>query len=148
MATIEDELAQLAADRGPGDTAGGPPPAPAAAALVAADAVDDPDQIICVRAYPFADEPDSRNPWTEGRWQWRFRGGRDGDRTDSAARAAAFIADMHGLGPLRLPSGREVMSVFVLQQVPIPLGRDAAGRYEHTVNTRVEYVDATAHRPA
>lgn len=113
-------------------------------AIVLGDVIPAPGELLAVRAYDTGGEPDSRLPYSEPFIQWRVRGG--DDERSSRLRAAALWDDLHGAGPVTLPGGVFVMSIVCTHADPIPLGRDEAGRHEHTVNTRIEYVHPSTHR--
>lgn len=113
-------------------------------AIVLGDVIPAPGELLAVRAYDTGGEPDSRLPYSEPFIQWRVRG--TADERSSRLRAQALADDLHGAGPVELPNGVFVMSVICTRADPVPLGRDEAGRHEHVVNTRIEYVRATAHR--
>lgn len=141
-----DGLGRWAAERGHGvyrpDTAY----VDGEVAIVLGDVVPTPDDMLAIRPYPSGPEPDSRLPYDEPYVQWRIRGG-PGESL-SRARALALRADLHGAGPLTLPGGLLVMSIIVTHPGVVPLGRDDAGRYEHTVSCRIDHVDASPLRPA
>jgi len=138
-----DGLARWAALLGHGVYRPDTPYAAGEVAIVLGDVVPQPEELLALRVYGGA-EPDSRLPYSEPSVQWRVRG--TADELSSRTRALALWDDLHGAGPVELPGGVFVMSVICLQADPIPLGRDDAGRHEHTVNTRIDYVRESSHR--
>lgn len=110
---------------------------PGEVAIVLGDVTPEPGELLAIRPYMSGVEPDSRLPYDEPYVQWRVRGG-SGEGT-SRARALALRGDLHGAGPLVLPNGLLTMSIIVTHSGVIPLGRDDNGRYEHTVNCRVDH---------
>lgn len=150
MSGLLEGLALLAAELGHGVYRVGEPYVAGEVALVLGDAPPIPDRLVAIRAYPSGPEPDARLPFTEAYVQLRVRG--SADESDSRDRAQALYSDLHGRGRarVRLASGDDlvVMSIIATTSGPIPLGRDEAGRHEHTVNVRVDHVDPTSQRPA
>lgn len=114
---------------------------PGEVAIVLGDIVPASGELLAIRPYMSGMEPDARLPFDEPFVQWRVRGGPG--MTGSRRRALDLADDLHGAGPLTLPNGVLVLSIIATHSGVVPLGRDDAGRYEHTVNTRVEY-----HRPS
>lgn len=144
--SLLEGLAQWAAAEGHGVYRRGAVYGPDEVGIVLDDVVPAPARLLVLRPYLAGLEPDTELPYSEPYVQWRFRGG--ADRTDSADRAQRFWDEAHGAGPLTLPNGVIVMSIACTHPDPIPIGRDEAGRHEHTVNTRIDYVRPTTHRPA
>lgn len=115
-------------------------------AIVLGDVIPEPGELLALRVYDTGGEPDSRLPYSEPFVQFRVRG--TVVESSSRLRAAALWDDLHGAGPVELPGGVFVMSMVCTHPDPIPLGRDDAGRHEHTVNARIEYLRVTGNRPA
>ncbi|GAA3122240.1 minor capsid protein [Streptomyces rectiviolaceus] len=90
-----------------------------------------------------AAEQDSRDGYDVRSLQVRVRG--------TAARGLppprrGPVGVLHGLGGLELPDGTWLV-LAVAQQTPAPIGTDASGRHEHTVNVRLGVANPTPHRP-
>ena len=92
-----------------------------------------------------AGERDSRNGYDVRSLQVRVRG--TADPRVSRRRAEALYGALYGLAGLELPDGTWLV-LAVAQQTPAPLGTDASGRHEHTVNFRLDVANPTPHRPA
>lgn len=88
-------------------------------------------------------EPDARVPVDEPSLQVRVRGG--ADPRLSRARARSIFDALHGLTRTALPDGTWL--VLCVGSLPSPIGKDANGRHEHTVNFRLTVGAPTAHRP-
>ncbi|MFJ1708574.1 minor capsid protein [Kitasatospora sp. NPDC088346] len=101
-----------------------------------------PDRAVQLSLYG-AGEPDALNGWDERALQVRVRG--TADPRISRARAEAIYEALHGLAGIELPGGTWLV-LCVAQQTPSPIGIDATGRHEHTVNFRLD-VEATTNRP-
>ncbi len=146
MTALVEGLAQFLADLGHGVYRTGTPYQPGEIAIVLGDTTPKPDQLLAIRAYQSGPEPDSKLPFAEPYVQLRVRG--TSDEASSRVRAQALYDDLHGLGATSLPGGVIVMSIVAVQTGPIPLGRDEAGRHEHTVNVRIDHHAPTVLRPA
>lgn len=140
-----DGLARWLAEAGHGTYRVGSAYAPGEVAIVFDDVIPDPARLLVLRRYLSGGEPDSLLPYSEPFVQLRIRGA-TGERGETFARAKALWSDLHGLGPVELPGGVIVMSIICTHPDPLPIGRDEAGRYEHTLNIRIDHVDATEHR--
>lgn len=103
-----------------------------------------PDVAVALTLYADGTEPDSLLPYDEPRMQVRVRGGTD-PRT-SRALCAAIRSELHGLGPITLPDGTELILSVCLQGAPASLGQDENRRHEHVANFRMEIHNPTAHR--
>lgn len=150
-AALLDGLARWLATRGHGVYRPSSTYTAGETAIVLYDSIPEPTRLVVLRPYPAGAEPDSRLPFDEPFVQVKVRGG--ADAADSSALAEALYADLHGLGPVRLPgpAGPEngpLLLLVVAQQQPAPLGRDEVGRYQHVFNIRAEVARPTAHRPA
>lgn len=131
-------LAAWAAELGHGAYRPDTPYVDGEVAIVLGDVIPNPDELLAIRPYPSGVEPDSRLPFDEPYVQWRVRGG--AGEADSRRRALALRADLRRAvrpTPLLLPNGVLVLSMVVTHTGVIPLGRDDAGRYEHTVSARI-----------
>ncbi|MFJ8334575.1 minor capsid protein [Streptomyces sp. NPDC094437] len=91
-----------------------------------------------------AGEQDARNGYDVRSLQVRVRG--TADPRVSRRRAEALYGALHGLAGLELPDGTWLV-LAVAQQTPAPLGTDASGQHEHTVNFRLDVANPTPHRP-
>ena len=144
--SLLEGLAQLAQSHGHGVYRRGAPYDVDEVAISLSGVIPTPDRLLVITAYQGGPEPDSKLPFDEPYIQWRIR-----DRADEAAsreRARALYDDMHGRGVTVLSNGVLILSVIATNAGPIPLGRDDAGRFEHTVNTRIEFHNPTVLRPA
>ncbi|MEU2179719.1 minor capsid protein [Streptomyces thermolilacinus] len=90
-----------------------------------------------------AGEQDARNGYDTRSLQVRVRG--TADPRTSRRRAEALYGALHGLAGLELPDGSWL--VLAAAQAPAPIGTDASGRHEHTVNVRLDVANPTTHRP-
>ncbi|MFI5686786.1 minor capsid protein [Streptomyces sp. NPDC051636] len=90
-----------------------------------------------------AGEQDARNGYDTRSLQVRVRG--TADPRTSRCRAEALYGALHGLAGLELPDGTWL--VLAAAQAPAPIGTDASGRHEHTVNVRLDVANPTTHRP-
>lgn len=103
----------------------------------------EPDAITSLWLY--GGEPaDGRNPWEFPRLQVRVRGTKDA--SDTGDRADDIYSELHALGPLELPTGVWLQYSYSPQSGPVPLGPDANGRPEYTVNFQLDIDRATEHR--
>lgn len=103
-----------------------------------------PDEAVALTIYDGGGEPDSLLGYDEPRMQVRVRGTRD--PRVSRARCHAIRSELHGLGPVVLPGGTELILSVCLQPAPASLGVDANQRHEHVANFRMEIRAVTAHR--
>ena len=106
---------------------------------------DAPDRAIALYQYP-GEPPDPLLPFDEIRIQVSVRGGED--PTVSRDRAQAIYGQMHGLGPLALPTGLWLQLCLAVQSGAVALGTDGNGRHTHVVNLNLSITNPTAHRPA
>ncbi|THA82724.1 minor capsid protein [Streptomyces sp. A0592] len=102
-----------------------------------------PDQCVVLTGYG-GPEPDSLLPYDQPRVQIRVRG--TTDPRVSRRRAKAIRSELHGLGPVILPDGTNVISCHALQAAPESLGADDNRRFEHVVNFEFETRETTVHR--
>jgi hypothetical protein len=104
---------------------------------------DRPDGCVVLTLYG-GPEPDSKLGYDEPSLQVRTRGTRD--PRVSRQRNEAVRDELHGLGPITLPDGTELISSIANQAVPASIGVDANGRHEHVCNYRLEVRSLTKHR--
>ncbi|MET9954210.1 minor capsid protein [Streptomyces sp. NPDC006339] len=104
-----------------------------------------PDEAVALSIYDDRTESDSLLPYDEPRVQVRVRG--TTDPRVSRRRCAAIRSHLHGLGPVVLPDGTNLILSVAIQAAPGSLGVDASGRHEHVVNFRMEIRQPTMHRP-
>lgn len=102
-----------------------------------------PDEAVVLTVYDDRTEPDSRLPYDEPRVQVRVRGTLD--PRVSRRRCRAIRAALHGLGPVFLPDGTELILSVCIQGDAASMGTDETGRHEHVVNFRMEIVRPLAH---
>ncbi|MFD3717277.1 minor capsid protein [Streptomyces sp. NPDC058674] len=102
-----------------------------------------PDGCVVLTGYG-GPEPDSLLPYDQPRVQVRVRGGTD--PRVSRRRAKAIRSALHGLGPVVLPDGTNVISCIALQAAPESLGVDDNRRHEHVVNLEFEIRETSIHR--
>lgn len=100
--------------------------------------------VVVLTVYDDRVEPDSLLPYDEPRLQVRVRGTRD--PRVSRRRCAAIRSELHGLGPITLPNGLDLILSVCLQGAPGAMGVDENARHEHVCNFRMEHVSSTAHR--
>lgn len=103
-----------------------------------------PGVAVVLTVYDDGREPDSRLGYDEPRMQVRVRG--DADPRTSRRMCAAIRAELHGLGPITLPGGIELILSVCLQSAPASMGVDSNGRHEHVCNFRLEHRSITTHR--
>ncbi|MEW1638655.1 minor capsid protein [Streptomyces sp. NPDC093801] len=101
-----------------------------------------PDVCVVLGVYDDGAEQDSRIGYDTVAVQIRVRG--TTDPRISRARALAIRAELHGLGPVVLPDGTDLL-LAVARNVS-GLGTDENRRHEHVVNLRVQVRSVTAHR--
>lgn len=140
MADILDGIAQHLAARGHG-TYG---PDLVGATICLEQMPSTPDEVVVLTIYDGgAAESDSLLGYDEPRMQVRVRG--TTDPRVSRTRALALYSELHGLGPVTLPDGTELILAVALQPVS-SLGVDDNRRHEHVFNVRMEHRSITAHR--
>lgn len=103
-----------------------------------------PDIAVVLSTYDDGREPDSLLGYDEPRVQVRVRGTKD--PRISRQRCQAIYAELHGLGPVTLSGGIELILSVALQNGPASIGLDASGRHEHVCNFRMEHRSVTTHR--
>ncbi|MEU2120000.1 minor capsid protein [Streptomyces sp. NPDC016459] len=104
----------------------------------------EPDEAVVLTVYDDRAEPDSLLPYDEPRVQVRVRG--TADPRVSRRRCRAIRSALHGLGPVTLPDGTELILSVCLQADAASMGTDENGRHEHIANFRMEIHAPTAHR--
>ncbi|MEU9865485.1 minor capsid protein [Streptomyces sp. NPDC047971] len=104
-----------------------------------------PGEAVVLAVYDGGAEPDSLLPYSEPRVQVRVRG--TPDPRVSRSRCTAIYSALHGLGPVILPDGTNLILSVSLQGAPEALGVDGNQRFEHVCNFRMEIRQPTAHRP-
>ncbi|MEU6649514.1 minor capsid protein [Streptomyces sp. NPDC046900] len=102
-----------------------------------------PDEVIVLTLYG-GPEPDSRLGYDEPNLQVRGRGGQD--PRVSRGRVQAIYDELHGLGPITLPDGTELILCVATQPGAASIGIDSSGRHEHVCNFRLETRSVTTHR--
>lgn len=103
-----------------------------------------PGIAVVLTVYDDGREPDSLLAYDEPRMQVRVRG--DQDPRTSRHKCAAIRSELHGLGPVTLPDGTELILSVSLQSAPASMGVDSNGRFEHVCNFRMEHRSVTTHR--
>ncbi|MFD6968384.1 minor capsid protein [Streptomyces sp. NPDC059949] len=103
-----------------------------------------PDLCVVLTVYDDGTEPDSLLGYDEPRLQVRTRGTTD-PRTSRTLNRRIRNA-LHGLGPVTLPNGVELILAISLQGAPGAMGTDSNRRHEHTCNYRAQIRARTAHR--
>lgn len=99
---------------------------------------------VVLTEYDDGTEPDSKLPYDEPRFQVKVRG--DLDPRTSKNLCKQIRSELHGLGPLALPNGTELILAVALQPGPASLGPDENRRHSHSCNFRAEIVSRTTHR--
>ncbi|WP_151480624.1 minor capsid protein [Streptomyces albicerus] len=102
-----------------------------------------PDEVVVLTLYG-GPEPDGKLGYDEPNLQVKVRG--TADPQVSRDRCKAIYDELHGLGPVTLPDGTQLLSCFAIQARPASLGVDANGRHEHVVNYRLYVRSITTHR--
>ena len=105
----------------------------------------EPDEAVVLTVYDDRTEPDSLLPYDEPRVQVRVRGTTEAGA--SRRRCAAIRSHLHGLGPVILPDGTNLISSISIQAAPASMGVDENQRHEHVCNFRMEIRLPTVHRP-
>lgn len=105
---------------------------------------DSPDEAVVLTLYDGGSEPDSLLPYDEPRVQVRVRG--TADPRVSRRRCTAIRSALHGLGPVFLPDGTNLILSVCLQSTAVSMGMDENRRQEHICNFRIQIRRATAHR--
>lgn len=103
-----------------------------------------PGLAVVLTVYDDGREPDSLLAYDEPRMQVRVRG--DADPRTSRRVCKRIRSELHGLGPVTLPNGIQLILSVALQNAPASLGVDENGRHEHVSNHRMEHRSITAHR--
>lgn len=103
-----------------------------------------PGLAVALTIYDVQNESDSKLGYDEPRVQVRVRG--DKDPRTSRQVCANIRSELHGLGPITLPDGTELILAVSLQQAPASMGVDTQGRHEHVCNFRMEHRSVTTHR--
>ncbi|MFJ5143310.1 minor capsid protein [Streptomyces sp. NPDC088707] len=103
-----------------------------------------PDEAVVLTVYDDRSEPDSLLAYDEPRVQVRVRGTLD--PRVSRRRCRAIRSALHGLGPVTLPDGTELILSVCLQGDAAHMGADENRRHEHVANFRTEIHSPTAHR--
>ncbi|MFC8432257.1 minor capsid protein [Streptomyces sp. NPDC057253] len=103
-----------------------------------------PDVAIVLTIYDDGRESDSLLGYDEPRVQVRVRGTQD--PRVSRQMCQAIRSELHGLGPVTLPDGTELILSVALQNAAASLGADELGRHEHVANFRMEHRAVTEHR--
>jgi hypothetical protein len=101
-----------------------------------------PDECVVLGLYG-GPQPDSRLGYDPPNLQVRVRG--TGDPRVSRSRANALYSELHGLGPVTLADGTELLSCNAIQTVT-SMGLDDQRRFEHVFNCYLEIRSITAHR--
>lgn len=104
-----------------------------------------PDEAVALTVYDDRVEPDSLLPYAEPKVQVRVRG--TTDPRVSRRRAQTIWSHLHGLGPVILPDGTNLILSVAIQAAPASLGVDDNGRHEHVTNFRMEIRQTSVHRP-
>ncbi|WP_028814429.1 minor capsid protein [Streptomyces flavidovirens] len=102
-----------------------------------------PDTVIVFTIYG-GGESDSLLGYDEPNVQLRVRGTKN--PKISRQRCAAIRDELHGLGPVVLPDGTQLILSVALQAAPASMGVDSVGRHEHVCNFRMEIRNITTHR--
>jgi hypothetical protein len=102
-----------------------------------------PDTVVVITGYG-GGESDSRLGYDEPHVQVRVRG--TTNPGNSRQRCAAIRNELHGLGPVTLPDGTQLILSVALQAAPASIGVDDNGRHEHVTNFRMEIRSVTTHR--
>lgn len=143
MSLLEGLAAQLAAD-GHGVWSPDAPYADGQVGIVIGEVPARPEQIIALTRYRAPDD-DELLGYDQPNVQVLVRG--TADERVSRDRAQAIYDRYTGATQLVLPNGERAVLIVGLQGGPIPLGRDDAGRHEHTVNFSIDHRNPTPHRP-
>lgn len=101
-----------------------------------------PGECVGLAVYDDGTVQDSRIGYDTVAVQVRVRG--TTDPRVSRARAAAIRSELHGLGPVVLPDGTDLL-LSVARNVA-GLGADENRRHEHVFNLRMQIRSVTAHR--
>ncbi|MFJ3173794.1 minor capsid protein [Streptomyces roseus] len=102
-----------------------------------------PDQCIVLTIYDDGAPADSQIGYDEVPVQVRVRG--TTDPRVSRGRAQAIRSELHGLGPVTLPDGTNLL-LSVANSAAASIGTDENRRHEHVVNLRMQVRSVTAHR--
>lgn len=101
-----------------------------------------PDECVVLTLYG-GPQPDSKLGYDSPNLQVRVRG--TSDPRISRQRAMALYSTLHGLGPIILPDGSNLLSCNAIQTVA-SMGVDDQRRFEHTFNCYLEVRSITEHR--
>jgi hypothetical protein len=101
-----------------------------------------PDECIVLGIYDDGTPQDSRIGYDIVAVQVRIRG--TTDPRVSRARAFAIRSELHGLGPVVLPDGTDLL--LSVARTVSGLGVDENRRHEHVFNARMQVRSVTAHR--
>ncbi|MEU4947728.1 minor capsid protein [Streptomyces lavendulae] len=101
-----------------------------------------PDECVVLGVYDDGSVQDSRIGYDTVAVQVRVRG--TTDPRVSRARAHAIRSELHGLGPVVLPDGTDLL-LSVARNVA-GLGTDENRRHEHVFNALMQVRSVTAHR--
>lgn len=104
-----------------------------------------PNEAVALTIYDDRVESDSLLPYDEPKVQVRVRG--TTDPRDSRRRCAAIRSHLHGLGPVVLPDGTNLILSVAIQAAAASIGVDSNGLHEHVCNFRMEIRQPTVHRP-
>lgn len=107
------------------------------------DMPSQPNTAVAITSYQAGAEPDSLLPYDEPRIQVRTR---DLDPRAARTRCQAIYSELHGLGPVTLPDGTQLILCVALQGGPTSIGKDQNGRMEYACNFRAEHRTVSAHR--
>lgn len=142
MSLLEGLAAQLDAD-GFGRWSPDAPYAADEVGIVIGELPASPEQVIGLTRYRAPDDTELLG-YDAPNVQMRVRG--TFDESVSRERAQAIFDRYTAATQLVLPNGVRVVLMVGLQAGPISMGRDDAGRCEHTVNFSTDYRNETAHR--
>ncbi|MFJ7070186.1 minor capsid protein [Streptomyces sp. NPDC101115] len=104
-----------------------------------------PGEAVKLTIYDDRTEPDSLLPYDEPRVQVHVRG--TADPKVSRRRCASIRSHLHGLGPVILPDGTNLILSVSIQAAAASIGVDDNGRHSHVCNFRMEIRQPTVHRP-
>lgn len=104
-----------------------------------------PDEAVALTIYDDRVESDSLLPYDEPKVQVRVRG--TTDPRVSRHRCAAIRSHLHGLGPVVLPDGTNLILSVAIQAAAASIGADENRRHEHVCNFRMEVRQTSVHRP-
>lgn len=102
-----------------------------------------PGPVVVLAVYDAGGESDSKLGYDEPHVQVRVR---SPDPTTSRLLCATIRDELHGLGPVTLPDGTELILSVALQAAPGFIGVDENNEYESVCNFRMEIRNVTTHR--